>query len=161
MTNVVPCNPMSTKGCSPHHTILCLLYKDLLGSGLIIQGPKIKPALETLLVLKYLGQQEVQQTPQLTQIVLQRRACGSYCIVSSCKHKLMTNTLCDTCQAGGLSIGLHKVAIHLILQHVNITLAHCLTAVTLSHTVMRHAFDKPCSINCGAASLIYLGTRRH
>lgn len=55
--------------------VVLLLCKDLGIARLLTNTTEVKPGLETFQVSEDVWQQEVEQTPQLTQVVLQRCAC--------------------------------------------------------------------------------------
>jgi hypothetical protein len=54
---------------------MLLLCKDLSIARFLPYSTEVKPGLKVGQVSKNVGQQEVEQTPQLTQVVLQGRAC--------------------------------------------------------------------------------------
>jgi hypothetical protein len=54
--------------------LLGLVGDELLGALFVLQIAKVEPALEGLPVPEDLGQQKVQQRPQLLEVVLQGRA---------------------------------------------------------------------------------------
>ena len=58
------------------HLVLLLLHHDLGIAGLLAHSAEVKPGLELLKALEDVWQQEVEQTPQLAQVVLQGRACN-------------------------------------------------------------------------------------
>lgn len=55
--------------------VVLLLCKDLSIARLLTNTTEVEPGLETFQVSEDVWQQEVQQTPQLTQVILQRCAC--------------------------------------------------------------------------------------
>lgn len=59
------------------HPVLLLLGDDGGIGALLPQLPEVKPPLEVLQPAEHVRHQEVQQAPQLPQVVLQRRACAT------------------------------------------------------------------------------------
>ena len=57
--------------------VVLLLCKDLSIARLLTNTTEVKPGLKTFQISKDVRQQEVEQTPQLTQVVLQRCACST------------------------------------------------------------------------------------
>lgn len=55
---------------------MLLLCKDLSIARLLPYSTEVEPGLKVGQISEYVGQQEVEQTPQLTQVVLQGRACA-------------------------------------------------------------------------------------
>lgn len=73
--------------------VVLLLCKDLSIARLLSNTTEVKPGLKTFQVSEDVWQQEVEQTPQLTQVVLQRCACTRLIMKVSAKHITMKNKL--------------------------------------------------------------------
>lgn len=80
----------------PHHSAALLIEGPALVLVLLAHIPKVKPALKVGQIAEHLRQQEVQQAPQLAQIVLQRRTCTSH------MHALRTTQHDHNLQSGSL-----------------------------------------------------------
>jgi hypothetical protein len=71
--------PTSRKQTAPAHVVALLCRQDLLVRRLAADcRAEVEPGLEVGQAAKDVGQQEVEQTPQLAQVVLQRRACRGF-----------------------------------------------------------------------------------
>ena len=59
------------------HLVFLLLCQNLSIARLVPHTAEVKPGLKLCQVMEDVGQQEVEKTPQLTQVVLQRCACSN------------------------------------------------------------------------------------
>lgn len=60
-----------------HAVALLLSHDELICTGLA-NTTEVEPGLKVCQALEYVWQQEIEQAPQLTQVVLQRRACSNH-----------------------------------------------------------------------------------
>ena len=87
MCKYTDCSCMKASMSEPCLVVL-LPSKDLSIAGLLTNTTEIKPGLKAFQISEDVWQQEVEQTPQLTQVVLQRRACNRLTKITLRRNKL-------------------------------------------------------------------------